>query len=479
MKILKHISLILVLLITFISCNENLYDFTEVTNPNLSEANIVGQTNSSSAWLTGIKRQNALLYNEIVTISEIASDNYVNTQTFYNQLLDNLTIDFQDPDMNALHFDVARLREMCDFGIERVAPADVNSTNAILAEYNFYKGLSFMIAAEYFSSAPQEENGTPVSSEVNFNSALESFEIAIGLNSSDAKYHLAKARANYYLGNETEAVTAANRSLTLNNSLLFTVDFDAANGPFNTMEDAIFGRGTFDDLQPLPSLDFLDPKYSFLTTSEDASTPILKSEEAYFIIAESQLSNSSLADAKISMKSALTIVNSRPTKVIDDTAEDRTQRNPDSRPNEASVQVKYKGDASFKSGLVVDRDNTVTTYTVSGTSLTNASIDALLTIDEALEALYLMRQEVFIAEGRRIVDLGVKFVLSENELLLNPNINTGDSSLTGVIPPFIDTIKTELDMFTFDKTAGTVEIEHNLNKILVNNKTSDLVIPFF
>lgn len=479
MKILKNISLILVLSIILASCEEKLYDFTEVTNPNLSEVNVVGQTNSSTAWLAGIKRQTALLYNEIVTISEIASDNYVNTQTFYNQLLDNLTIDYQDTDMDALHFNIARLREMCDFGLEKIIPGDANSTTAISAEYHFYKGLSFMLAGEYFSAAPQEENGMPVNSVGNFNSALSSFNTALNLNTNDAKYHLAKSRTNYYLGNKTEAVTSANAALAINENLLFDVDFDETNGPVNQMESALFERGTFDDLQPLPSLDFLDPKYSFLSNEEDPSTPILKAEEAHFIIAEAHLSNNSLSSAKSSMKAALMIIGNRPTKIIDDTSDDRTQRNPGTRPNKSSVQVRYEGDTNYKLNLVVDRNTTVKTYTVSGTSLTDNSIDALSTIDEALEALYLMRQEVFIAEGRRIVDLGVKFVLSENELLLNPNINLGDSSVTGVIPPFIDSIKTELDLFTFDITAGTVEIKHNLNKILVENKTSEFVIPFF
>jgi hypothetical protein len=479
MKILKNISLILILSIIFTSCEEKLYDFTQVTNPNLSEVNVVGQANSSAAWLTGIKRQTALLYNEIVTISEIASDNYVNTQTFYNQLLDNLTIDYQDTDMDQLHFDIARLREMCDFGLEKIIPGDANATTAITAEYHFYKGLSFMLAGEYFSAAPQEENGVPVNFVANFNSALNSFDTALGLNPNDAKFHLAKSRTNYYLGNKAEAVASANASLSIDENLLFDVDFDETNGPVNQMESALFERGTFDDLQPLPSLDFLDPKYSFLSNEEDPSTPILKAEEAHFIIAEAHLSNNSLSSAKSSMKSALLIIRNRPTKIIDDTAEDRTQRNPGTRPNKSSVQVKYEGDTNYKLNLVVDRNTTVITYIISGTSLTDSSIDALSTIDQALEALYLMRQEVFIAEGRRIVDLGVKFVLSENELLLNPNINLGDSSLTGVIPPFIDSIKTELDLFTFDITAGTVDIKHNLNKILVENKTSEFVVPFF
>lgn len=463
--------------ISFSSCNEDLIDFTDVTNPNLSEQSVVGQANSSKAWLTGIKRQNALLYNEIVTISEIASDNYVNSQTFYNQLLDNLTIDFQDRDLNDLHFDIARLREMCTFGINRISPNDVNSSDETLAEFHFYKGLSFLLAGEYFSFLPQEDKGVPKSSTENYNSALESFNTAINLN-NDSKYHLAKARTYYNLGNKIEAVNSANTSLNMDDSLLFTVDFDETNGPSNTMEDALYERGTFDDLQPLPSLDFLDPKYSFVDNAIDASIAVLKAEEAYFIIAEANLSDNSLEDAKTAMKNALSIINNRPTKIVDETSEDRTQRNPNSRPNSSSILVRYEGDVLYKTGLVIDRTATATTYTVSGTSLTETSINALTTIDEALEALYLMRQEVFIAEGRRIIDLGVKYVLSENELLLNSNVDESHPGLTGVIPSFINSIKSELDAFTYDPNAGTVEIKHNLNKILVQNKTSNEVLPF-
>lgn len=460
------------------SCNSELIDFTNVTNPNLSESNIVGQANSSGAWLKGIERQTSLLYNEIVVISEIASDNYKNTNTFYNQLLDNLTIDFKDTDMRDLQYAIARLREMADFGLEKVAPNDPNATNEVLAEYHFYKGLTFMLAGEYFSFLPQEEKGDLFSSIENLETALISFDNALNIK-SEAKYQLAKARVYHRLGNKSEAVNAANAALNLDADVLFTAQYDALNGPGNLMETALFQRGNFDDLQPLPSLDFLDPKYSFLSNDEDQPIAILKAEEAHFIIAESHLSNNLLNQAKTSMKAALTVVNNRPSKVIDDSAEDRDQRNPGSRPNKAIVQVKYKGDATFKNGLVIDRGANVTSYLISGTSFTVASIDALSTIDEALEALYLMRQEVFIAEGRRIVDLGVKYVIHENELLLNPNIDESSPSLKGVIPPFIDSIKGELDLFTYDSTTNTVEIEHNLNKILVQNRTSEFVIPFF
>ena len=234
-----------------------------------------------------------------------------------------------------------------------------------------------------------------------------------------------------------------------------------------------------DSLQPLPSLDFLDPKYSFLSNERDQSTPFLKAEEAYFILAEAQLSDGDLSEAKTTLHNLIALINSRPTRIIDDTVEGRDQDFPGTRPDNSNVVVRYTGDVLYRSGLVIDRTINVTVPIVSGTSITDIIIDNLSTIDEALETLYLMRQEVFIAEGRRVVDLGIKYVIHENEQLLNPNIDASHPGLTGVVPPFIESIKTELDAFIYDANAGTCEILHNLNNILVANKSSNLVVPFF
>jgi len=478
MKKFKHTISVLFIVVTLFSCESDLVDFTDVTNPNLSESSVIGQPNSSVAWLVGIQRQMANVSNGAVTISEIASDNYTNTQTFFNQFLDNLTIDFQDNNMATLQFAIARLREMATFGIDKVAPNDINTTNTTLAEFNFYKGISYLMAAEYFSFLPAEENRTPLTSTDNFQLAISSFTNAINLQ-DDAKYQLALARVYHNLGDKNNAVTFSNSALALDSNLLFQIDFDQGNGPVSTIEGALFARGSFDDLQPLPILDFLDPKYSFLSNIQDQSTPFLKAEEAYFIIAEAKLSDNDLNGAQTTLKDLVTLIGSRPTRIIDDTVEGRDQDFPGSRPNNSSVQVKYLGDATFKSGLVLDRDASVTVPIISGTSITNALIDNLTTIDEALEMLYLMRQEVFIAEGRRVLDLGIKYVIHENEMLLNPAIDENHAGLTGVIPPFIDVIKTELDAFTYDVNANTAEVLHNVNKILVANKASDFVIPFF
>ena len=52
--------------------------------------------------------------------------------------------------------------------------------------------------------------------------------------------------------------------------------------------------------------------------------------------------------------------------------------------------------------------------TISGTSVTAARIDAITTVDDGLYVLYLMRQEIFLAEGRRMADLGMRMPVAQH-----------------------------------------------------------------
>ena len=472
----KIILLLLVCVVT--SCTTELndsIDFDEVVNPNLSEQSVVGQPNSSDIWRQGLERQMSNVLNETLVLSELGSDNYVNTQTFYSQFLDNLEIRTDDPDLEDVMFDISRLREMVNFGLEQVGPADENYTSEIEAEYHFFKGMSYLYAGMYFSQLPQEEGGSTFSSDENYNSAISSLNTAIGLNPKP-EYYMAAARANYYLGNQTEAVQAANEALAIDGEFLRSAQFDEQNGPANTLESALYERGTFDDLQPLPTLDFLDPKYSFLTASEDPSVHYLKAEEAHLILAEANLANSDLSSAQTNLEDLLAVVSNREVRTIDDAAEDRPEPEAtlnDPRPNDPVVVV------NGRSGLVFNRQaGDVDIPSVSGTSLTQTDIDKMSDNDDALSLLYRTRQEIFIAEGLRFVDMGVKLVIHQNEFLQNPNISDGDPGTTPVIPSFIDSVKGDLDGFTYDEDAKSATTTIDLNSILVANKSSDAVLPF-
>lgn len=447
-------------------------DYKTVENPNLSEASVVGQPNSAGIWLTGLERQLAFVFNETLVLSELGSDNYVNTQTFFNQFMDGLEIQITDPDMRDTQRAIQRLRELAKFGIDQVGPGDPNYTSEIEAEFNFFEGLAYLYSAMYFSALPAEPIGVPVAAEQHYLNAIASFSTAININAKP-EYYLAVARANYYLGNKTEAVNAANSALGLSSDFDRFALFDEANGPSSTFEDALYERGTFDDLQPLPSLDFLDPKYSFLSPDQDAPVHYLKAEEAHLIIAEAALADNDAATAKASLNSLLDVIATREVRDIDDSIEQRSQVDEGSRPDKADILV------NGVAGLVLDRQSgNVSIPSVSGTSLTSEAIDAMMDNDAGLSLLYKTRQEVFIAEGLRMVDMGVKLVIDENEILLNSNINEGDFGTTPVIPSFISAVVADLDAITYDAAGGVVTTAINLNDVLVANKSSDQVIPF-
>lgn len=454
-------------------------------NPNLSEDAIKGTVNSAQKLLNGVERQLTLATNEVNKLAELASDNYVNTRTFFNQLVDKLTIDSKDDDLDDTQFAIHRLRELALTGLNDIGPADPNYSANQQAEFRFFVGFAHLLAGEAFKALPLTVGGPAASQSENLNAAITQFSEGLKVASEDftkASLLLARARAHYRLGDKQDAVTDATAAIALDPDFVRFAQFDQANATalentVNELQDALYDRGNFDDLQPLPRLDFLDPKYHGDNPTTDVNAPILKIEEAHLIIAEAALADNNLAQAKTVMKNLVTLVNSRPLATFNDAVEGRTQTTPGSRPDKSDITVAASPTDSQRPGLVLNRQaGNVTVPLISGTSVTATLIDAAATVDAALEILYLMRQEIFIAEGRRMTDLGISLVVSEVEFLANSNIKMEDTQAT--IPPFLEPIKLELDDFTYNAATKTVVIKHNLNRILVQNKTSPLVLPF-
>lgn len=455
----------------------DLLDPTEVVNPNLTKDAVLKTANPMAAWLLGLERQTAIVLNEHVTIAEIATDNYDNTRTYFNQNLDPLNIIFTDQDINTLQFSIADLRESAVFGLTEVKAADVNTTSDQEAELYFYKGYAELLAGELFVALPAEPNGAAVAPTENLNLAIADFKKALELTTnieSKVSYNLALARAYHRLGDKANATTFAAAAIAGNPDFVRFVRFDNPQGLTNEMELAIFDRNTFDDLQPLPRLDFLDPKYHG-TGPVDYPIAIQKIEEAHLILAEAALANNSLSEAKTHLKNTLAVVNTRNKETFSDVADGRTESAPGSRPNKANILVAASPTEVPRPGLVLERQAaSINVPVISGTSITAVGVDLNLSIDAALEMLYLMRQEIFIAEGRRMIDLGIKFPVSEIESLSNTNITTEQT--TGYIPAFIP--KDQLDAFTYNATTKIAVIAVNMNKVLVSNKTSPDVLPF-
>ena len=103
-------------------------------------------------------------------------------------------------------------------------------------------------------------------------------------------------------------------------------------------------------------------------------------------------------------------------------------------------------------------------------------ITAAVTVDAALELPYLMRQEIFIAEGIRMANLGIKWPVHENEAKFNPAVTA--EYRQPFIPPYLPSPVSCIDAFEVDEAAKEATILINLNCVLVANKTSDTVVPF-
>ena len=469
-----------------LSAGCDLLDPTGVENPGVLESEFVSFSEPVAAWLRGMNRDLAIALDEIIVPAEIASDNYTNTQTFFNQFMDRLEFDYKDVDVEQALREVAQLREEAEFGLNQAIHVDPDVTPAQVAELHFYRGLSLLMTGEYFHLAPVDSAGPPMPAAQQFALAVEALQQAIETATDEQRrvgYRIVLARTYRMLGDRVNARQQTEESIAIDPDYLRFAGYDNQNGPRSDIQDALYDRATFDDLQPLPRLDFLDPKFfrgAKPTPSDDDDTDVafIKGEEAYLILAEVQLAEGDLAGAQETMRHLLELVARRPRTDLADVDEGRTQSRPGSRPDDPAWEVAFSPADSFRTGLVVSRTEPVAFPVVSGTHLTTADLDRIESEEAALEMLYLLRQEIFIAEGRRMVDLGLRWPVSEREVMSNPNISDGDPSTEGVVPDFLPP-GAEIDAFTLDADQKQVTLLHNLNRILVQNRTSDLVLPFF
>jgi hypothetical protein len=232
------------------------------------------------------------------------------------------------------------------------------------------------------------------------------------------------------------------------------------------------------NFQPLPRLDFLDPKYPNRGTTVVSPIAFLKAEEAHLIIAEGLLSDNNLVAAKDRLTQLLTLVKSRTVEAVDSRLQLRGRAGGKTNyPNTADSKVSFAVGSPLLDGFVLARTATTMVPTVSGTSVTAAQIAAAATIDDAQYLLYLMRQEIFIAEGRRMADLGIRMPVAQTEIIANANTKDGATYTLAVIPSFIPTAF-GMDGFTYDATAKTAIMKFDMNRVLVANKTASQIFPF-
>lgn len=459
---------------TFTGCQ-----LKEVVNPNITDESYLGTTQSAQIWLNGMYRQLALTLNEVVADAEITSDNYYNNSSLSNKVFDIPTILYSDLDVDNMQRAIGKLREMGDYGIARIIPADKETTAHIKAEMAFVTGYACLLSGELYKGLPLTANGPVVPAADLFAKAVQHFKSALALQTDATKknqYTLALARTYYNLGDKVNAVLYADEIMKNAPLLLLNVKFDGVNGVSNTMQTYTFSSST-NTYAPLPRLDFLDPKYYHVGNMATDQKPIaiLKGEEAYLIMAEAAIGSGNLAGAKTILKNLIQeVVSKRPVASVNGNLAKRKGNRSD-YPLLATVAVKADPQAPARNGLVLDRQaGNIPVYTVSGTSVKAADIDVAATEDEVLYLLCLMRQEIFMSEGRRMTDLGIRFPVSQVEMQNNPNVGAAD--IAAVIPAYIP-LQLGMDDFTYDKANGLVTIKNDMNKILVQNKRAAGVLP--
>lgn len=471
---------LLIVISTMLQLGCNAFKPTEVENPNVTDKQFVGSPGAGAAWLLGVQRQFLSTLNDVVINSELASDNYFNDYTTNSQKMDVPALEYIDPDITGIQSEIARLRNAATFGLDTVFPRDSEVTADDRAEALFYRGMANLLAGEMFVALPASPKGAIMGWQDLLQLAIDDFSEARTTATDAAMVQgctLALARAYYRLGNKAGAVQEATALLAANPTFIRNAEFDPVQGPGNRMQGVL--TSSVNNLQPLPRLDFLDPKYPNRGPNTQSPIPYLKAEEAHLILAEAALSDEDVDGAKSELTELLALVQSRGTELVDSQLQKRGRAGGKIvYPNTADTKVAFAPDQPLRTGYVLTRsEGDVAVPTISGTSVTQADIDAIATVDDGLYLVYLMRQEIFIAEGRRMADLGMRMPVAQTEILSNPNAQQGADYINPQIPAFIPTAF-GLDAFEYDSVAKTVVISFDMNRVLVENKSSPAVLPF-
>ncbi len=450
----------------------------DIINPNVDEDNYLGSTSTMAPWRNGLERDFATTVAAFVEMAELVSDNYYNNYTQSSKVFDVPQIEYHDRDVTNLQGLVATLRETAVYGLDKIAATDPATTEKDLYSLRFIRAYSYLLAGEYFTGLPIVSKGEVKDWETNLNQAIAEFKALLDAAPDDterATANLLIARAYHRLGDRTNAIAHAQAALSASGDFVRYVVFDGNNGVSNGIQGWIYGTA----FQPLPRLDFLDPKYFQSVANEQRPIAIAKAEEAWLILAEAQIADHDLSAATATLKDLLALVERRPVAQVNDENETRGTTVSIRYPNRSAYRVAASAEDPLREGLVLDRGKdhpTVTVPYISGTSVTEEMIDAAAADgeDALLEILYLMRQEILFAEGRRMCDLGIRYPVCFNEASVNP---TAAGYTEAQIPAFIP-LDRDMDHFTLDEAAETVVIKYNMNRIIVDNKNTEYVVPF-
>lgn len=473
MKLSRYI-LTAALGLTFTACN--LVEPGDIVNPNVDEKAFLKSANAMQTWVNGTEKNFAQGIGEYCQLMEILSDNYYNNYSRSSNVFDYPRLANTDDDVKKLQRCIGNMREAADYAFNVVAKHDKNFPPEEQFKMYYIKAYSFLLAGEYFTGLPMSEGGEVKPWKDHLQQAIATLDEALPLaaNAEDKAFiHTLKARAYYRLGQKEQAKAEAKASLGAAGEYVKQVQFDGDNSVNNVAQEAIWGTW----FQPLPRLDFLDPKFFMLKTNEQRPICIAKAEENHLILAEAAVAESRVSEAKDILKTLLKLVKGRPVEAnIDDHLEGRFNGGTKKYPNSSAYKVAASAGDPFREKLILDRQapHLISVPYISGTSVDEAMINRCTTADETLQLIYLMRQEIFMAEGRRVADLGIRMPVGDVEIAHTPSAKAYGEAL---IPDFIP-LDHGLDAFTMDEDKKLVTITYNMNKVIVEQKKSPYVAPF-
>jgi hypothetical protein len=456
-------------------------DPTNVENPRTTEGDLAEAEEPTAALLPGLRAQLARALSAVVSTTENVSDNYSIHGTGINKDFDdarNVTPQVANgtgTGGGGAYWNLQELRALSDF-VLAIAADDATSTPDQIAEARYYRGLALLMLGENFAAAPIEEDGQALTSDALIQAAVAEFQAAsTGDLATQANAGL--ARSYRWLGDGVQAQAAASAALAADAAFAFLREYDSAN--LSNTPHAFLVTRALQEMQPLPRLDFLDPK--FLT--REAGIAFAKAEEMHLIMAEAEFAANNYAAGRGHLANAIIAAGARGTTSYTDN-DQRLNADLSIRPRSASITVRADASSPSRGGLVLDRpDVSILVPEISATSLDSDSIAAIPDTDtQALwHALHLARQEIMILEGRRMADLGIKLPIMQREIDQNPNINTGDLGTVSIVPSYIP-VGEEMDFFTpaspYDAGGALVVTEITINVDMNMVLTTNGVTPF-
>jgi len=460
-------------------------DPTEVENPRTTDDDLASANQPVRSLLPGLRAQFSRAIGSTVVATAVATDDYSingtglggNDMDFPELVTPNTAVINSTGATLGIYWNLQELRALSDFVLNDIAPNDEEAPDALLAEAHYYRGMAFLLQAENFTAVPAATNEAPASATTLFARAQDDLQTALTLDEGGPfalPAEAALARLARGTGDTGTAATLASAVLTSAPSFLFQQAFDEQT-LVNAPHLYIVTRA-LKELQPLPRLDFLDPKY----TARDAGIAVAKAEEMHLILAEVALDAGQPETARGHLQDALALVTERSTTAFEDD-DPRFDNDLNPRPRTSDIAIAFEPGGDVVEGLVLDRPCAegvacIETPTVSGTSVTEAQLTAA-NAAELTRLLYLMRQEILLLEGRRLHDLGLRFPMMLREIEQNPNIAEGDPGTEMVIPAYIPP-RNELDLYTpleiYDGDGNTVEPEiamlHDMNRVLATER---------